>query len=413
MYLGIDEFKALVPSVEERLERLTEQFIEVFHREPTLVVSAPGRTEIIGNHTDHQNGRVVAAAVDLDALAVAGHADEAESILLSTGYDREFHAVLSKANPEMDKPDNDTERLMLGVASGLGEQGFETPAYNAVLDSHVTAGSGLSSSAALEMALVGVHCGLASAEIDPYQAARAGQHAENVFMGKPSGLMDQMASAAGNAVAIDFGDPSRPRYHQLELDFQSHGHRLMVVNTGGSHADLTEEYAAIPRDMRAVAQALGGRTLSSCARRDLLANLASVRSVAGDRAVLRAFHFFEEQERVSALIDAVNSRLPEPVLRLMTESGRSSWTLLQNVYPQGVTADQPIALGLALTKTYLAIRGATGAFRVHGGGFAGTMLVVIPEELAAEYAHAMERAFGAGSVTELSIRRTGLAWSSI
>lgn len=416
MRLPYDEFARIVPDAGHRIQQLSEQFRETYGVHPTVATSGPGRTEIIGNHTDHNHGRVVAAAVHLDALVVAGPAEDDACRLISTGWDREFVAP----SPETGREDrgsqyeHDTERLMAGVAAGLRDLGEDAPAYRAAMDSRVTPGSGLSSSAAMEVALGAVHAALSdNSELDPVRIARAGQYAENTFMGKPSGLMDQMASAVGNAVAIDFADPAAPRYHQLTLDFGAHGQRLVVVNTGGSHADLTDHYAAVPREMHAVARELGVATLRDTSRRELLAHLSQVRDAVGDRAVLRAFHFYDEEERVLALIDAIDSRLFDRVLKQMTESGTSSWTLLQNVHAEGLTSDQSIAVALEITRSYLAARGASGAYRVHGGGFAGTILSVIPEDLLHEYHHVMNRAFGDGSVIELHVRPQGVLWTRL
>ncbi|HKK48204.1 MAG TPA: galactokinase family protein, partial [Alkalispirochaeta sp.] len=281
MHVVYESFIATVPNAAHRLRELSERFEERFGRRPTVAASGPGRTELIGNHTDHNNGRVVAAAIDADALIVAAPAPGPEATLVSEGWPDAFTTYLTSEAlnaAERSTFSHDTERLMAGVAHGLQRQGYTTPGYVAMMDSLVAPGSGLSSSAALEMALVAVHGGLSSEEIDPVAAARAGQHAENHFMDKPSGLMDQMASAVGGTVGIDFADPDNPRYHRLGLDFHSHGQRLVVVNTGGSHADLTDQYAAIPHEMKAVASALGASTLSETSRKELLSHLGTVRA---------------------------------------------------------------------------------------------------------------------------------------
>lgn len=391
-----------------RVGELCDSFEEWYGSRPEVAVSAPGRTEIIGNHTDHNHGRVVAAAITQDTLIVAGRIppDEEASASLrlrSEGWEREFSV-------DPGAPGHDTERLMLGVRDGLRKAGLDAPGYRACMTSSVLPGSGLSSSAALEIALAGVHGALTGEDgedIPPLRAALAGQYAENNYMNKPSGLMDQLASALGGMQAIDFRDPEAPLIHRMEVDFSTTNHQLMVVNTGGSHSDLTEAYAAISREMRAVAAALGVSYLSETTRKDLFKNLSTTRSAVGDRAVLRAMHFFEEQERVSAFVDAVDTRSIHDVLDLMRESGDSSVRLLQNVHT-GSDRDQSLALGLELTRTYLRQRGATGAYRVHGGGFAGTMLVVMPEDLIPEYRNAMQRAFGDHAVVPLRIRYQGL-----
>lgn len=392
-----------------RITDLQLEYETRFGTAPTVVVSAPGRTEILGNHTDHNNGRVIAAAVQLDALFVAGPSPDNTIRLNSVGWPHEF-TVDTAHSPETARSvdDDDTSRLMRGVADGLKRRDLPAPAYCAVLDSRVTPGSGLSSSAALEMGMAGIHAALSDTPIDPVIAARVGQHAENHFMNKPSGLMDQMASAHGGMIAIDFGHGDEPRIHALDYLPVDHGLELVVVNTGGSHADLTSQYAAIPDEMHAVAAALGGTVLAEFSRQDLLSQLSSVRETCGDRAVLRALHFFQEQERVMSAIDAIDRGTPESLLEIMNESGDSSWRLLQNIFPEGDPWSQPIALGLELTREFLETRGGRGAYRVHGGGFAGTMLAAMPREIASEYHTVMGRAFGDGAVQPITIRRDGL-----
>lgn len=388
-----------------RLEHAHQVFQDTFGGEPEVIVSAPGRSEIIGNHTDHNNGRVVAAAIDMDTLVVARPSPDGISRLFSLGWDESF-----TFNPESDRrvDTHDTQRLMRGVAVGLGRYGYAAPAYEAVLDSRVLPGSGLSSSAALEISLIGIHEALSGGDVDPIERARIGRYAENEYIGKPSGLMDQTAVSIGGCVAIDFSNADGIRYHQIDLNFQRTNHQLAIVDTGGSHADLTPHYASIPREMHAVAEQLGVKTLSETSKGEILKHLSDLRHRVGDRGVLRAIHFFDEQDRVAALVDAVNGRFDDRVLRLMNESGESSWTLLQNVYPGDSIREQSLALGLTLTKEYFRERGATGACRVHGGGFAGTIVCVIPQDLFPEYRTAMNRAFGDGATIALQIRSEGL-----
>ncbi|MDA3947700.1 MAG: hypothetical protein PF508_00610 [Spirochaeta sp.] len=246
-----------------RLEQVHTRFVEQFDREPTVLVSAPGRSEIIGNHTDHNNGRVVAAAINLDTLIVAAPSRNNRSRLVSLGWEDAF-----EVDPESDRSldVNDTQRLMRGVIAGLAKFGYAAPAYDAVLDSRVLPGSGLSSSAALEISLIGIHEALSESDVPAQERARIGQFAENEYIGKPSGLMDQTAVSVGGCVAIDFSDPEEPRYHQITLDFQRTNHQLAIVNTGGSHADLTDQYAAVPREMHAVAEVLGVGNLAETSR---------------------------------------------------------------------------------------------------------------------------------------------------
>ena len=409
MLTTYNEFVLDIPNGRTRVNALRSQFAERFKTEPEVVVSAPGRTEIIGNHTDHNNGRVVAAAIQQDTLVVAGPVPQEQPQdalhLISHGWDREF---LVDSRTDTDSEIHDTERLMLGLREGLQRHDLPVPGYRACMDSTVLPGSGLSSSAALEMALAGVHGALADTTIPPLGAALAGRYAENNYLHKPSGLMDQLASALGGMNALDFADSEAPRIHRIELDFDETNYQVMVVNTGGSHADLTDYYAAVSAEMHAVARELGVSHLAETGRKQLLAHLTSTRQATSDRAVLRAFHFFEEQERVSAFIDAADSRYILEILELMRESGDSSIRLLQNIHT-GSPQDQALALGIELTRTYLRQRGAVGAYRVHGGGFAGTMLAVIPADLAGEYRTAMHRAFGDGSVIPLHIRQSGMS----
>ncbi|MFP4153605.1 MAG: galactokinase [Alkalispirochaeta sp.] len=399
------EFLQIVHDGSYRLERVEELFSGEFDSHPTVLVSAPGRSEIIGNHTDHNNGRVVAAAIDMDTIVLAGPSRDGISRLHSLGWERTFVDDPSRSLPD---DADDTTRLMRGVAEGLRRSDYKAPAYNAVIDSRVLPGSGLSSSAALELSLAGVHEALSGEEIPPIERARIGKYAENEFMGKPSGLMDQLAVSLGGAVAIDFADPEEVRYHSIDLDFRRSGYQLAIVDTGGSHADLTDRYAAVPREMGGIARELGVTTLAETSKKKLLGNLSFLRDRVGDRAVLRAFHFFDEQERVLSLIDAVNTRHDDRVLTMMNESGDSSWTMLQNVFPGGDGREQSLALGLTLTREYFRERGATGACRVHGGGFAGTILAVVPEVLYDEYRHVMDRAFGDHATKALTIRKEGV-----
>lgn len=404
------ELLQIVSEGSYRFEHLQEVFQEQFERAATVIISAPGRSELIGNHTDHNNGRVVAAAVDMDTLVLAAPSPDTRSRLVSIGWDEDF-ILDPKSSPESDT--HDTQRLMRGVSVGLEKAGFPAIPFDAVMESRVLPGSGLSSSAALEISLVGIHEALSGSTIPPIDRAKIGRFAENEFIGKPSGLMDQMACSIGGCVAIDFADSGTPRYHQIDLDFQRINYRLAIVDTGGSHADLTPNYAAVPQEMHAVAKALGVEQLVETNKKAVLKNLTNLRGTVGDRAILRALHFFDEQERVLAFIDAVDGRIWERTLSLMTASGESSSLLLQNVYPHGDGKEQPVNLGLALTREYFNVRGATGAYRVHGGGFAGTILVVVPQDLFGEYKIAMDRAFGTGATRPLLIRKEGLVYATL
>ncbi len=404
------EARELVTDGKERFESALTAFRNTYHREPTVFASAPGRCEIIGNHTDHNDGRVVAAAIDLDALIVAAPSQDGHSRLTSRGWETRF-CINPQENRSSDQ--NDTERLMRGIGDGLVRSGHEAPPFDAVLDSRVLPGSGLSSSAALEMSLIGIHQALGSYHLSHVQRARIGQYAENEHIGKPCGLMDQMASSVGGSVAIDFSDAADVKYNEIGLDFRQFHYQLAVIDTGGNHADLTAHYAAIPTEMKALAAHLGGETLSRASKGQLLSSLPALRRSVGDRAVLRGIHFFDEQARVAALVKAAEDRHLEALLSRMTESGLSSWTLLQNIYPPESEIDQSMAIGLTLTREFLSGKGANGAYRVHGGGFAGTILAVVPEDLFPEYRAMMNGVFGDGATQPLRISTHGLIFGHL
>jgi galactokinase len=392
--------------------------------------SAPGRTELGGNHTDHNAGRVLAAAIQLDSAAVVAPRADGRIFFRSTGYSDVVVDLFGKDG----KPDftpreaekGTTEALIRGIAAEFAQRGAVVQGFSVNADSTVFPGSGLSSSAAVE-ALFGriinnlYHGGKCS----PVEIAQIGQKAENRYFGKPCGLMDQLACSCGGAVAIDFADPDKPLVQKIDVDFTSLGLSLCVVNTGGSHADLTADYAAIPAEMKAVAALFDKSTLRDCDRGAIEKAAAKIRQKLGDRALLRAFHFFDENDRAAQMLAALE-KLAAPensaqnpsvrqeamtnYLRLVNESGASSWELLQNVFSPQYTANQGIATALAITRNFLrdAAGGANcGAYRVHGGGFAGTMQAYIPTALLQNYCTAMDGVFGAGCVTALRIRAMG------
>lgn len=405
MELSRDRFTATISGGAERLAHLTSRYQERWGAAPTVAARAPGRAELIGNHTDHNNGCVIACAVHRDAVIVAGPSEDGMLHLESSGWDTPF--VVDR-NASADGDRNDTARLMRGVLEGLERQGTGAAPYRAVVASEVQPGSGISSSAAFEVALGGVHAALAGTRPDALAIARAGHHAENRHMHKPSGLMDQLASAAGGINVIDFGDSEHPTLRALDATRFEAAFALCVVHTGASHADLTEEYAAIPREMRAVAAELQSATLRTVDAERFRGEIAPIRRRCGDRAVLRALHFLQEQERVERCARAIDSAEWSAVVREIAASGRSSWQLLQNVAVPGEGASQPAALALALTDELLSRWGLPGACRIHGGGFAGTILALVPHQHLPEYHAAMEAIFGPGSVDRLAISRPGV-----
>lgn len=367
--------------------------------------SAPGRTELGGNHTDHNRGRVLCAAVDLDAVACVLPSQGTKARILSEGWADPIVVDLSGLEPVPEERGR-TEALVRGVARGLADRGIKPTGFEARVHSTVLPGSGLSSSAAIEVLLGTIMSDLAGGRLEPVEVARIGQEAENRFFGKPCGLMDQTASAVGGIVAIDFADPSRPRIEKAEFDFSKEGYALAVVNTGGSHADLTADYAGIPAEMCAVARFLGAEFLRQVAPSDLVMRGPEIRAACGDRALLRALHFAGENARVSEMVAALGKRDLKAYLKLVKKSGDSSWRLLQNLYPPESPAEQGICLAVALSQDFL---GKKGAARVHGGGFAGTIQAYVPEDLFDGWKALMERYFGPGSVMPIKARALGAA----
>ncbi len=387
-----------------RYEALLDRFDSQFPgASGTRLFSAPGRTEIGGNHTDHNGGRVLAAAVSLDAIAAAAPTSDGLISVESEGYPRLSVAVDDLAVRESER--STTAALTRGVAARLKSLRCAVGGICACVASDVLKGSGLSSSAAYEVLIGTILNHLYNrGAIDAVQIAMIGQYSENEYFGKPCGLMDQTTSSVGGFVTIDFKDASHPVVRGVRSEFSGSGCVPVIVDTGGSHADLTDDYAAVKREMKDVAQCLGGALLRDVSRERLLAELPRVRSKAGDRAVLRALHFFGDDERVAAQVEALEAGRYEHFLALVRESGRSSWMLLQNCYSTRTLRDQGVPLALALSERLL---GDRGAWRVHGGGFAGTILAFVPEDLLQRYLEEMRPVFGARSCHVLRIRSAG------
>jgi len=369
-----------------------------------FLVSAPGRTEIGGNHTDHNHGRVLAAAVNLDTLCAVTPRNDLTVQFHSHGYPP-IEIRLDDLTVHEDEKGT-TMALIRGVAAGMKEAGYRIGGFDAAVSSTVAGGSGLSSSAALEVMLTGALDALYNRFDMPYVLrAQISQRAENIWFGKPSGLLDQMASAAGGLVTVDFRDPAKPEVQALQYDFARKGYALVVVATGGSHADLTDHYSAIPAEMRAVARCCGQQVLRDITAEQLMANAGDIRQKAGDRALMRAFHFVKEDARVPEQVKALREDRMEDFLRLIIESGRSSYMYLQNVYGPGT--DQSLSLALCMAEEMLA---GKGAWRIHGGGFAGTTLNFVPTEEVGRFVETMDWTFGEGACKVLNIRPEGAAW---
>ena len=382
-------------------ERLTRWHQDSFSGSRALRrFTAPGRTELGGNHTDHNHGKVLAAAVQLEAAAVAEPC-EGRIEVRSGGWDQTFVVDLDDLAPRASEYGK-TEALLRGVAANFQKRGHRWGGFRACVESSVLGGSGLSSSAAFEVLTGSILSALYNDNaIAPAELAMIGQAAENVHFGKPCGLMDQMASALGGVVAIDFRHPAAPEVKKLDVDFAAEGWSLCIVNTKGSHADLTPEYAAITTEMGEVAKHFGRTVLRDVNEGAFYDELPSLASRLSHRALLRAIHFFEENHRVDAMVAALEGARIGDFLQEVHASGRSSFQFLQNATPYGRPAEQPIPLALALTEKFL---GGEGACRVHGGGFAGTIQAYVPLNRRREYAKTLEAVFGPGSVVELQVR---------
>ncbi len=387
----------------EEKNALDQGFFAVFGCEPARYFSAPGRTEIAGNHTDHQRGRVLAAAVNLDTRAAVRVNGTDQIRIQSKGYPC-CEICLSCLEPRAEEV-NTTAALIRGVAARFAQLGCQLQGFDAYVESTVLPGSGLSSSAAYEVLLGTILNGLFfENKASQPEIAMIGQYAENVYFGKPCGLMDQMASAVGNVVAIDFYEQGRPVIEPVDVDFASFGHALCIVDSRASHADLTDEYAAIPNECATVAAALGAQVLSQVSEAVFYANIATLRESCGDRAVLRAVHFYQENARVPLQVAALKKGDFAQFLRLTKESGYSSYMYLQNVIPAGYKAHQDMAVALALCEHYLQGR---GAYRVHGGGFAGTVQAFVPMDMLDSFREGIDAVLGQGACHVLSIRPEG------
>ena len=365
--------------------------------------SAPGRTEIGGNHTDHQHGRVLAGSVNIDMIAAAAPNDKNQLRVQSEGYDL---CVIDLNDLEARKEEeNTTSALLRGECAAFTQRGAKLAGLDVYISSNVPKGSGVSSSAAFEV-LIGVilnDCFMTE-KVSPIAIAQIGQWAENVYFGKPCGLMDQMASSVGNIITIDFASPAKPVVEPVAVDFSKAGLALCILDSGADHADLTDEYAAIPAECRAVAAVCGGEVLRDVPFETFLAKLPECRRQCGDRAVLRAFHVYADNDRVAKQVAALHDGDFGTFLSLVNESGCSSWEYLQNVIPAGYKEHQEVGVTIAAAKHLL---GDKGAVRVHGGGFAGTVQAFVPVEMLDEFKAGMEAILGEGRCHVLSIRPEG------
>ena len=387
-----------------RYIRAMKQYVQFFSDGEVGIFSAPGRTEVCGNHTDHQHGKILAAPIHLDVLAVAGVNGGDTVEFVSEGYDK---ITISIADLEMREEEvGQTAGLVRGVLKGLKDRGYAVGGFNAYTTSDVLIGSGLSSSAAFENAVGAIVSGLFNDNaIDAGTLAQVSQFAENVYFKKPCGLMDQMASAVGGFIYVDFQNPVSPSVEKLEVDFEKHGYSICIVDTKGSHVDLTDDYASIPLEMKKVAGYFHKEVLRDCNEEEVYAQLAKLREVAGDRAVLRAIHFFREERNVENAVQALQNGDINTFLSIIKASGNSSFQYLQNVYTTRDVHSQNVSVALAYSETLLS--GGYGVCRVHGGGFAGTIQAFVKNEFVETYKTAIESVFGEGACHVLKIRKYG------
>ncbi len=383
---------------------LMVQFEHRFGHDQVALFSSPGRTEIGGNHTDHNHGRVLAGAVNLDNIAVAAKNDVNRVRVASGGY-RPFDVELSNMSPQLSEK-NTSSALVRGILARMKDLGFAIGGFDVCIDGRVPKGSGLSSSASFEVLIGAIVSHLYNdGKLDPVQNAIIGQYAENNYFGKPCGLMDQTACAVGGFITIDFKDPSSPIVKKIDFDFMKTGYSLVITDTGGSHAHLSDEYATLPTDMKSVADELGASVLRDVTLEQVVAAIPGIRSKTGDRAILRAYHFQGDNLRVARQYDALQKGDFQSFLGMVIESGYSSFMYNQNIYSASNVREQSVAIGLALSEMVLK---GQGAWRVHGGGFAGTIQAFVPDALLPEYIKTLEHVFGKGACLKLSIREKGV-----
>lgn len=395
---------AVIKAQQERYVKLVDEFIATYGDKDVTAFSSPGRTEIGGNHTDHNFGRVLAGAVNLDNVAIAAPNGSSKVHILSSGYPQ-FEVDLSTLAPNKDEFYTSVG-LVRGICARMKELGFEIGGFDAVINSGVPKGSGLSSSASFEVLIGAIVSHLFNGgKLDAVLNAQIGQYAENVFFGKPCGLMDQTACSVGGLVTIDFADPANPIVKKVNFDFTKTGFHLVITDTGGNHADLNDEYASLPADMKGVAAKLGKKVLREVTLDQVVDAIPTLRNEdVSDRAILRAIHFERDNARVAEQVADLEKGDFKAFLAKVCASGQSSFMYNQNVYPINNVNEQGLSVALALSDIVL---GSEGAWRVHGGGFAGTIQAFVPSNLLDKYVETLEHTFGKGKCHKLFIRPQG------
>lgn len=384
---------------------LVEKFAKEFGDKEILMFSSPGRTEISGNHTDHNHGKVLAGSINLDCVGIAAKNDSSKVNIVSETFNQRFTIELDQMEPSEKKAG--TMDLVKGLMKGFQESGYEIGGFDAYITSNVISSAGVSSSAAFEMLL----CSMMNKffndnRMDTVAYAHIGKYAENIYWDKASGLLDQMACAVGGLITIDFKEPTAPVVEKIDFNFASQNHSLIIVQTGRGHADLSADYSSVPNEMKKVAEYFGKEVCAEITEEQVLEHLKAVREYAGDRSVMRALHFFEENKRVETMVAALKNGNFAEFLSGITASGNSSWKWLQNCYTNSSYQEQGISVALALTELFIAKK-QKGACRIHGGGFAGVIMAMLPNEIVDEYVAYIEKALGEGSAYRMSIRPYG------
>ena len=388
-----------------RIADAIDAFCALYGERDAFVFSVGGRSEVSGNHTDHNKGKVLCAAVNLDIIAIAAPTDDNTITVKSEGFERDVVSLSDIDSPDESK-NFTSAAIIAGMSKAFKDRGLNVGGFVAYTVSDVLKGSGLSSSAAFEVMVGNILSHLYNdGSVDNVEIAKMAQFAENVYFGKPCGLMDQTACAVGGFISIDFEDPSRPVIEKQSFDLSAKGYSLCITDTGGNHADLNEDYASVPSEMKAVAALFGKEVLREVSEEDMIANAAKIRNELSDRHLLRAIHFMEENKRVDIQAKALREENVETFFENVIASGLSSFRYLQNVYTTKNVAEQGISTALCLSELFLSSKG--GAWRVHGGGFAGTVQAFVPTEYTAEYKEYMENTFGKGKCHVLSVRPAG------
>ncbi len=389
----------------ERYKALVEGYVKTFGDGDMKLFSSPGRTEISGNHTDHNHGKVLAGSINLDCAGVAAKNNSNQIRIVSETYNQDFTIDLNQL--EVSPKAAGTIDLVKGMLKGFIEFGYEIGGFNAYITSNVISAAGVSSSASFEMLICSMlNTFFNEGRMDTVAYAHIGKYAENNYWNKASGLLDQMACAVGGLITIDFVNPAEPAVEKIDFDFASQNHSLIIVQTGKGHADLSADYSSVPNEMKKVAQYFGKEVLAEITEEMVIDNFQAVREYAGDRSVLRALHFFEENKRVENMVAALKAGDFDSFLANITASGNSSWKWLQNCYTTADVQEQGITTTLALTELFIAEK-KRGACRVHGGGFAGVIMAMLPNDLVDEYIAYIEKAVGEGSAYRMSIRPYG------